>query len=173
MLTTFSRIIRLVLLRLAEALVIFYVVLDSIFTPLFRPLLRWAAGLRLLRQLQDLVVELPPYAILAALAIPFGLAEPAKIYALVLFAGGRWLTGVIVMALAYLVSLVLVERIYDAGRDKLRTIGWFAQLMDWLVGLRDSLLAWARATKAYALAVQMRRRGVAMFGRLRAQFRLR
>ncbi|ACK49731.1 conserved hypothetical protein [Methylocella silvestris BL2] len=171
--TTFAQIIRRILLRLAEALVIFYVALDSIFTPIFRPLVRWAAGLRVVRRLQDLVAELPPYAILAALAIPFGLAEPAKIYALVLFAGGRWLTGVILMALAYLVSLVLVERIYDAGRDKLRTISWFARLMDWLVAFRDSLLAWARSTKAYALAMQTRRRAVEIFGRVRAQLRLR
>ena len=41
----------------------------------------------------------------------------------------------------------MIERVYSAGRDKLRTIGWFARLMDWLIDFRDRVFAWVPATE--------------------------
>lgn len=168
-----ARTLRSIVRLVAEALVLFYLALDAIFTPLFRPLARWAAGLRIMERLQALVAGLPPYGVLAALAVPFALAEPAKVYALVLFAGGRWLAGALVLTGAYLVSLLIVERIYAAGRDGLRTIAWFAALMDWLVAYRDRVLAFARSTAAYAAAIRLRRRAAATLRRLRLQLGFR
>ncbi|WP_374308325.1 hypothetical protein [Methylocella sp.] len=154
----FVQLLRRAAVRLFEALVVFYLALDAVFTPLFRPLARWAARLRIVLRLQDAIAALPPYAILVALAVPFAVAEPAKLYALVLIADRRWLAGAIVMGAAYVVSLLVVERIYAAGRAKLRTIPWFARLMDWLVDLRDRLLAFARATRAYGIFMDAKRR---------------
>jgi len=125
-----------------EGVVVVYVILDGIVTPIFRPLLRWVSRLRFVIRLQDIVAALPPYAILVLLAVPLAFAEPAKIYALVLMGEGHFASGLAMMGLAYLVSLVVAERIYAAGREKLRTITWFAKLMDWLIGNRDRLLAW-------------------------------
>lgn len=170
--TSIAPILRLVLRRAVEALVLFYVALDAIFTPMFLPLVRWTAQLQLIRRLQSFVATLPPYGALVCLAVPFAIAEPAKVYALALIATGNWPAGVIVMALAYLVSLLVGERIYAAGREKLRTIFWFARLMDWLVGLRDEFLAFARSTRAYAFAIEAKRRAVETARRLRAQIGL-
>ena len=141
-----SKGLRRLILWPAEAVVFLYVVLDAIAMPVVRPLLRWVAKLRFVIRLQDLVAVLPPYAILVLLAVPLAFAEPAKIYALVLMGQGHFTAGLVTIALAYLVSLVVVERIYHAGQTKLKTIVWFAKLMDWLTGNRDRLLAWARAT---------------------------
>ncbi|VFU07169.1 hypothetical protein [Methylocella tundrae] len=164
--------LRRFLLLGAEALIIFYLTLDALVAPVFRPLIRWLAKLRFVIRLEHLVAELPPYGILALLAIPFALAEPAKVYALFLFATGHELVGITVFVLAYFVSFVVVERVYSAGRDKLRTIGWFARLMDWLFAFRDRLIAWAKSTEAWAFFLRVKRRGADILRRLRLRFGL-
>jgi hypothetical protein len=103
----------------AKAVVILYVVLDGIVTPVVRPLLGWVARLRFVIGLQEIVAALPPYAILALLAVPFAFAEPAKIYALYLMTKGQ------VARPRYDFDglsrePVVVERIYHAGRAKLK-----------------------------------------------------
>jgi hypothetical protein len=163
--------LRRLLLLPANAVVVLYVVLDGIVTPVFRPLIRWVARLRLVVRLQDIVAALPPYAILALLSVPFAVAEPAKIYALYLMTEGQFATGIATITMAYLVSLLVVERIYHAGREKLKTIAWFAKLMDWLTGIRDRLLAWARATRIWAFSVKLKRNARALAAKLRLRFR--
>jgi hypothetical protein len=167
--------IRRLLLLPAKAVVVLYIVLDGIVTPVVRPLLRWVARLRFVIRLQDIVAALPPYAILVLLAIPFAFAEPAKIYALYLMTKGRFATGLSTISMAYLVSLLVMDRIYHAGRAKLKTIPWFAKLMDWLTGIRDRLLAWARATRIWAFSVnfsvKLKRTARALAAKLRLRFR--
>lgn len=136
----------------AEALVAVYVVLDDILTPIFQPLARWVGTLPLVLRLQKIATDLPPYGILGLLALPLAIAEPAKIYGLYLVGTGHWIAGLVVLALAYFVSLVVVERIYSVGKAKLRTIRWFASVMDWLIDYRDRLHEWARSTRIWAYA---------------------
>jgi hypothetical protein len=167
--------LRRLFLLAAKAVVVLYVVLDGIVTPVVRPLLGWVARLRFVIRLQDIVAALPPYAILALLAVPLAVAEPAKIYALYLMTEGQLVTGLGTISMAYLVSLLVVERIYYAGRIKLATIPWFAKLMDWLIGVRDRLLAWARATRIWAFSVKfsvkLKRNARALAAKLRLRFR--
>ena len=80
--------------------------------------------------------------------------------------------GVVLFVLAYFVTFVVVERIYAAGRDKLRTIGWFARLIDWLFNFRDRVLAWVRATQAWAFFNAVKRRAAEIIARLRLRFGL-
>jgi hypothetical protein len=163
--------LRRLLLLPAKAVVVLYVVLDGIVTPMVRPLLGWVARLRFVIRLQDIVAALPAYATLVLLAVPFAFAEPAKIYALYLMAEGQFVTGLVTISMAYLVSLLIVERIYHAGRMKLATIPWFAKLMDWLTGIRDRLLAWARATRIWAFSVKLKQNARALAAKLRLRFR--
>ncbi|MGQ0446288.1 MAG: hypothetical protein ACT4O2_14485 [Beijerinckiaceae bacterium] len=162
---------RRLLLLPAKAVVVVYLVLDGIVTPVVRPLLSWVAKLRFVLRLQDIVAALPPYAILVLLAIPLAFAEPAKIYALYLMTEGQFSAGVVTISMAYLVSLIVVERIYHAGRTKLKTIPWFARLIDWLTGIRDRLLAWARATRIWAFSVKLKREAHAFAAKLRLRIR--
>ena len=163
--------LRRVFLFPAKAVVVLYVVLDGIITPVVRPLVGWVAKLRFVIRLQDIVAALPPYAILVLLAVPFAFAEPAKIYALDLMTSGNFVAGLVAISLAYLVSLLVVERIYHAGRKKLKIIPWFAKLIDWLTGIRDRLLAWARATRVWAFSVQVKLAARAFVAKLRLYFR--
>ena len=162
--------LRRFLLLVAKAVVVVYVILDGIVRPIFRPLLRWVSRLRFVIRLQDIVAALPPYAILVLLAVPLAFAEPAKIYALVLIGEGHFASGLAMMGLAYLVSLVVAERIYNAGRAKLRTIPWFAKLMDWLIGNRDRLLAWARTTWIWTFSIKFKRSVRELITNIRLRF---
>lgn len=164
--------LRRLLLIAAEALIIFYLTLDALVAPVFRPLIRWLAKLRFVIQLERLIADLPPYGILALLAIPFGLAELAKVYAVFLIATGLERTGWTIFILAYLVSFIFVERTYSAGKAKLRTIGWFARLMDWLAAFRDHLLEWVRSTQAFMFFSRLKRRFADVIRRLRLRFAL-
>jgi len=144
------------LLAILRAVITVFVILDEFLRPLYRPLLRRLAELRIMRRLEETVAALPPPLVLLALAIPFAIAEPLKLFGLLLFARGQFWAGLVVTAFAHLMSFVFVERIYHAGRDKLLSYRWFAWIMGQIVRVRDNVLGRVRATAAYALAMRAR-----------------
>jgi hypothetical protein len=104
--------------------------MSEIVRPIYRPLVRWLSDLVLVKQFDDIVASLPRTAVLILFAVPFAVAEPLKIYALVLIAEGHLRVGLAIIVLAYLMSFVVVERIFHAGREKLLTYDWFKWMMD-------------------------------------------
>lgn len=141
---------------IAEIAVTIYLVFDGIFRPLFRPLSRWLAKLRLVLLFEEAIGRLPPYAVLALLVVPFAVAEPAKVYAVYLMASGHALIGILIMIGAYIVSIVVVDRIFTAGKAKLFTIPWFLKLWTWLCAYRDRMLAWLKATYVWQRASEVK-----------------
>ena len=144
------------LLATLRAVLTVFIVLDELLRPLYRPLIRRLAGLRIMRRLEETVARLPRPLVLLALAVPFAIAEPLKLVGLLLFADGRFWAGLVVTAFAHLMSFVFVERIYHAGREKLLTYRWFAWIMGQVVRVRDRVLGWVRATSAYGFAMRTR-----------------
>ena len=140
-----SRLARLLLLPF-EAVMVVFIVLDEIARPLYRPLLRWTASLRLMHHLERWVAARHRLTILVLLAIPFIIVEPLKIVALFWIGRGALISGAVLLALAYLAGFVFVERIYSAGKPKLLTIAWFAWVMRLLVSVRNALIERARQT---------------------------
>jgi hypothetical protein len=143
---------RRIVLWPAEAVVTLYVVLDDVLTPVFEPVVRWVAALPLILRLQKFAADLSPYGVLFLLLVPSFIGEPGKVWGLYLLATGHWVSGLIVLAASYAVTLILVERIYTAGKAKLMTIRWFAYLMEWMFAIRDHLHEWARSTWIWAYA---------------------
>lgn len=154
------------------------VVLDEIVRPLLQPLLRRFAALRLVARTEAAIARMPPYAVLALLAVPFAVAEPLKILALVVMAHGGLASGLVLLAVAYLASFLVVERIYHAGHAALMTIGWFAAIMGFVVRVREAVLGWLRATPLWrrmagfgaGLRETVRRQARVVLDRLRALF---
>ncbi|CAH1659867.1 conserved membrane hypothetical protein [Hyphomicrobiales bacterium] len=144
------------LLAALRAVLTVFIVLDELLRPLYRPLLRWLAGLRIMHKLEETVAALPRPLVLLALAIPFAIAEPLKLFGLLLFARGQFWAGLVVTAFAHLMSFVFVERVYQAGREKLLSYRWFAWIMGQVVRVRDKVLGWVRATPAYGFAMRTR-----------------
>lgn len=112
-----------------RAIIVFAMVLDGIFRPLYRPVIRALSNLKIIRRLESRIAQLPRLAILLCLAVPFAIAEPMKIIGLVLFAHGAFKSGVVLTIIAHLSTFLVVERIYHAGREKLLTYGWLAWIM--------------------------------------------
>jgi hypothetical protein len=82
---------------------------------------------------------LGPYQSLALMLLPILLVEPLKIVALFVAGHGHWLTGTGMLVAAYVVSLVVVERLFKVVKFKLMTMNWFANLWRWFTAMRDRL----------------------------------
>lgn len=121
--------IRMMLIFPIRALIIFALILDGIFRPLYRPVIRAISGLTVIKRLENRIGQLPRLAILLALAVPFAIAEPMKVIGLILIAHGTVKTGVVLTIFAHLATFLIVERIYHAGREKLLTYVWLAWIM--------------------------------------------
>ena len=121
--------IRTILVFPLRAIIVFAMVLDGIFRPLYRLVIRALSNLKIIQRLESRIAQLPRLAILLCLAVPFAIAEPMKIIGLVLFAHGAFKSGVVLTIIAHLSTFLIVERIYHAGREKLLTYGWLAWIM--------------------------------------------
>ena len=151
-----SNLLRTILSIPAEIVVGLFVILDWIVGPLFRPMMRWLSGLRLIRRLESYIGSMPPYLLLVLLVVPFGFAELAKVYAVVLMGTGHFKTGLTIFILAYVVSIFVCERTFHAGKKQLLTIPWFATLYAWVIMIRDHILDWFRTTWIWEKAGELR-----------------
>ncbi|OCJ09445.1 hypothetical protein A6U86_26745 [Rhizobium sp. AC27/96] len=132
-------------LRLLIALL---VVISEIARPLYRPFVTWFASLSIVEHFSALVGSLPRAVILVLFVVPLAVAEPLKIYALFLIAKGHVASGIVIIALAYLMSFLLVERLFHAGREKLLTYDWLKWIMDRVETVRN----WVSEIKVSAIA---------------------
>jgi hypothetical protein len=89
-----------------------------------------------LPRLRRSIERLGPYQSLVLLLIPTSLVEPLKLIAVAVAGEGHWVTGTIMIVVAYAASLFLVERLFRIVKPKLLTLPWFARLWDWFVALR-------------------------------------
>lgn len=135
--------------------VVGYALLDELLFPLFRPLIAWLSGLKLFEFVGALLLKLPPYAMLLVLAVPFFVLEPLKLFALYWIAVGHIYQGALLTIFGHVLSILTLERLYQAGRPQLMKITWFARLMGWLGGIRDTALRIAKSTAAWKWAARL------------------
>lgn len=145
------------LLAIGRGFVAVPLLADALARPAYQPLLRVLSRLTILQRLDQWITLQPRWLILAVLAVPFLGVEPLKVLGLVWIGDGLILRGVALLAFAYGASFVLVERIYHAGRDKLRSYRWLAASIDFAVGLRGTVLAGLRSTRAWRMAEESAR----------------
>jgi hypothetical protein len=157
-----------------RAVIAVLVICDELARPAYRPVIRWFAGLALVHRMEALVARLPPYAVLLVLAVPLVAVEPLKVIGVIWMGTGRFVPGLLMLAFAYGAGFLVIERIYEAGREKLFQIRWFAVAMGYVIRVRDAALAWARSTAVYQagrrLAADVREMRVRMVAGLRRAF---
>jgi hypothetical protein len=95
-------------------------------------------------RLRRFIEGLGPYQSLVLLAVPTAVVEPLKLIALAVAGEGHWITGTIVILIAYVCSLLLVERLFNIVKPKLLTLPWFARLWGRIVALCDKIVRWFR-----------------------------
>ena len=84
---------------------------------------------------------LPPWASLAVFIVPVIVLLPLKFLEVYLIAKHRWLAAGFVLVLAKLLGLGITAFVFDATREKLLQMRWFARMYDWFIWARD----WAHA----------------------------
>jgi hypothetical protein len=90
-----------------------------------------------------------PYSCLLLLGAPLAIVEPLKLAAIFIFGTGHWITGSLVMLLAYSVSLLVVERLFKIVKPKLLTLRWFVVIWTWFVATRDKAFRWFQTKLSY------------------------
>jgi hypothetical protein len=93
------------------------------------------------RLFQRLIAKLPPPAVLVVFVVPVLALLPLKFLALALIAKKQLIAAGCVYFVAKTVGLGLTAFLFDACRDKLMQMRWFARLYDWTM----RALAWAHA----------------------------
>ena len=87
-------------------------------------------------RLRRRIENLGPYQSLFLLAVPTATVEPLKLVAVAIAGEGHWIAGAAMIAACYLLSLVLVERLFVMVKPKLLTIPWFAKLWATFLAVR-------------------------------------
>ncbi len=87
------------------------------------------------------IEHLPPWAALGVFVVPFLALLPLKFLEVFFIAKREWLAAAGVLLLAKLLGLGVTAFVFDATRDKLLQMAWFARMYDWFMWARD----WAHA----------------------------
>lgn len=110
-----------------------------------KPLVAWVVDFipfeRFKRRLRDAIEHLPPYAALAVFVVPLIVLLPLKFLEVYFLAQRQWIGAILVIVLAKLLGLGVTAFVFDATRDKLMQMPWFARMYDWFMWARD----WAHA----------------------------
>ncbi len=154
---TWFRALRLIIRFVFTVGLVIFTLLDELFSPIVRPVIRWLSSLRLFQSLGALIGRLPPYVVLVLLAVPFVAIEPLKVFALYWTAVGHIWQGPVILIIAQILSLLILDRLYHAGRGQLMRIGWFKAVMNWIVRLRDFGLNWVKSSAAWKVAARFAR----------------
>ena len=85
-----------------------------------------------------------PYQALAIIIAPLAVVEPSKLAALAVAGKGHWMTGTVVMAVAYALSIFVVERLFQLLKPTLLKLPWFAKGWGLFNSVRARAVAWIR-----------------------------
>jgi hypothetical protein len=91
--------------------------------------------------------RLSPYGALLVLAVPLAIVEPFKLVAVLVAGDGHVLTGLLFLICAYVVSLVITERLFVILKPKLLMLPWFARAWRWFVALRRRCFRFLRGLR--------------------------
>jgi hypothetical protein len=86
------------------------------------------------------IERLGPYQSLLLLSVPTSLVEPLKLIAVAVAGEGHWITGTVMIIVAYGCSLLFVERLFRIVRPKLLSLPWFARLWNWVLVVRGKVV---------------------------------
>ena len=129
---------------------IVYFLLDAVFATVAVPLSRWIGANWAFERIHRWIVSLRPYPTLLLFVVPLIVLEPAKPVAAYLLATGHALWGLCALAVAEIIKLVLIERLFSVSRDKLLSIPAFA----WGYGKYSAIKTWFKSLEAWQIATR-------------------
>lgn len=132
---------------------IVYFLMDAIFATVAIPLSRWIAAHWAFARVHRWILSLRPYPTLLLFIVPLIVLEPAKPIAAYLVGTGHAMLGLTILAIAEILKLVFIERLFSVSRDKLLSIPAFA----WGYGKYSAAKAWLTSLEAWRVAMRWSR----------------
>ncbi|HVV63605.1 MAG TPA: hypothetical protein VHD14_17790 [Pseudolabrys sp.] len=83
------------------------------------------------------IERLPPWAALIVFVIPLIVLLPLKFLEVYFIATRNWIGATLVLVFAKLLGLGVTAFVFDATREKLLQMPWFARFYGWVMWLRD------------------------------------
>ena len=150
-----------------------YIGVDAVFFTVAKPVADWVSKRRILEGLRAWIASLRPYPTLALFMVPLVALEPLKPVAAYLVATGHVRVALTTFAVGEILKLVIVERLFAIGRDKLMlipaigcTYRKFCQIRNWLeeTDAWQAARHWSKvaqyAVRSYAADLKASRRPV-------------
>ena len=94
-----------------------------------------------LSRLRRRIQQLRPYPSLLLLIAPLAIVEPAKFLALLVAGKGHWLSGTVMIVVAYAASLLVIERLFRSVKPKLLKLNWFAKIWEKITKVRSFIVS--------------------------------
>jgi hypothetical protein len=152
---------RTILKKIFEPLVVVaaavYFLFDALVLSILKPLVRHISHLILFQYMARWIASLGPYPTLLLFVVPLVVLEPVKPVGVYLIASGHFRSGLLVLAIGEVLKILIVERIFHIGRDKLMTIKAFAWVYNYVCGWLtwvQSLPPWQAVKHSFAEFVQ-------------------
>ena len=118
------------------------------------------------RQIERLIVRLPPWAALLAFGIPMLLILPVKLLALFLVGKGHLVTGLGLVVSAKIAGTALAARLFQLTEPALMRMGWFSRVYPPWKAWKDQMLRQVRVSWPWRLARRMKHSAKTMLARL-------
>ncbi len=112
-------------------------------------MMAYIGRLPVLRQLEKIIANLPPYAALVVFLVPSLLLIPVKLAALWLISHGQHALGLLTVIGAKVVGTALVARIYTLTQGSLLRILWFANLHAKFTAFKIRVYDYLKASAVY------------------------
>ena len=133
--------------------------------------------LPVLRQVERLIANLPPYGALFFFATPSLLLIPVKLAAVYLLSHGLATLGLLLAIGAKVVGTALIARIFTLTKPNLMRINWFARFYERFTNFKISVYDRIKGLAMYRLAhrwkLRLRERVKALLGRRKSVWKRR
>lgn len=106
----------------------------------------------IIRQTEAKLRQLPKYAALSAIAIPWLLLLPVKFVAVKLVTHHHQFLGLLVLLSAKVIGTAIVARVFSLTRDEALKIIWFKKLYDLILALLHWARNWLQNSTSYKFA---------------------
>lgn len=109
----------------------------------------WFGRLPVFKQIEALVLRLPPAAALCLFIVPSLVLIPVKLLALWFISRGHALLGVGTIIAAKIAGTALVARLFKLTKPKLLTFGWFAWLYERITAFKSRIYSAIKSSVVY------------------------
>lgn len=117
------------------------------------------------RQIERLILRLPPWAAVLAFGIPVLLLVPVKLLAILLLGKGHVAAGLSLVLIAKIAGTALAARLFQLTEPALMQLGWFSRFYPPWKAWKDRMLRQVRASWPWRLGRRMKHRTKAVMVR--------